>query len=198
MIKLTKLKYFYKKNKVLDIESFIINDGDRIAFMGLNGAGKTTLIELILNLKNSYKGNFYCDKKYIYNAVFQDSNFNADISLKDIFYLYCKLYKISLDHNIYFNNFELKEIMNNKFIKISAGQQQKFKFLIALLNKPNFLVLDEISTSLDYKWKIKIINIIYNYVYQNNEINLLLVSHNPEEVAKICNRVIFFRKRKNY
>ncbi|WP_339035023.1 ATP-binding cassette domain-containing protein [Spiroplasma endosymbiont of Cantharis rufa] len=108
MIKLTKLKYYYKKNKVLDIESFIINDGERIAFMGLNGAGKTTLVELILNLKNSYKGNFYCDKKYIYNAVFQDSNFNTDISLKDIFYLYCKLYKINLDHNNYFNNFELK------------------------------------------------------------------------------------------
>ncbi|WP_339035025.1 AAA family ATPase [Spiroplasma endosymbiont of Cantharis rufa] len=86
--------------------------------------------------------------------------------------------------------------MNNKFKKISAGQQQKFKFLIALLNKPNFLVLDEISTSLDYKWRIKIIDIIYNYVYQNNEINLLLVSHNPEEVAKICNRVIFLEKGK--
>ncbi len=194
MIKLNKLTYFYKKKKILSIENFIINDGEKIAFMGSNGSGKTTLVELILNLRTSYKGTFYCNKQYNYNAVFQESNFHSDISLKEIFFLYCKLYNISKDDKIYFDKFELTEVKNNKFKKISGGQQQKFKFLISLLNEPNFLVLDEISTSLDYIWRIKIMSILYDYIYEKREVTLLLVSHNPEEIAKICERVIYLEK----
>ncbi|WP_303662094.1 ATP-binding cassette domain-containing protein [Williamsoniiplasma luminosum] len=194
MINLTNVQYSYKKKKVLDVKELIINDGEKIAIMGLNGSGKTTLVELILNLRSKYKGTFKCDTDYIYNAVFQESSFHADISIKDIFYLYCKLYKIERNHDEYFKNFQLLEVENNQFKKISGGQQQKFKFLIALLNDPNFLVLDEISTSLDYEWRVKIIDIIYEYVFQNKNITLLLVSHNPEEIAKICERILILEK----
>lgn len=157
MIKVTNLKYFYKKNQVLNIESLVINDGEKVAFMGLNGAGKTTLVELLLNLKAKYQGQKVIDWDYTYNAVFQESSFHADISLKELFYLYCKLYKVSKNHTEYFAKFQLTEVQNNKFKKISGGQQQKFKFLISLLNEPDFLVLDEISTSLDYEWRKKLL-----------------------------------------
>lgn len=48
----------------------------------------------------------------------------------------------------YFKKFNLLDIENNSYKKIFGGQQQKFKFLISLLNEPNLLVLDEITTSL--------------------------------------------------
>ncbi|PPE04172.1 ATP-binding cassette domain-containing protein [Williamsoniiplasma lucivorax] len=193
MISLINVKYFYKKRRVLNISKLKIEDNEKIAIMGLNGSGKTTLVELILGLKARYKGNFICDKQYIWNAVFQESSFNSDSSLKEIFYLYCKLYKVNKNHQEYFKEFQLTEVENNNFKKLSGGQQQKFKFLIALLNQPNFLVLDEISTSLDYEWRVKIIDIIHNYTSIHPEINVLLISHNPEEIAKICERVIVLK-----
>ncbi|ALD66326.1 ATP-binding cassette domain-containing protein [Spiroplasma cantharicola] len=196
MIKISNLVYLYKNRKVVDISKLIIKQGEKIAIVGLNGAGKTTLVEIILKLKKPYEGEVIFDRNYISNAVFQDSNFISDINLREIFYLYCNLYSIKKSHFKYFQKFNLLDVENNKFKNISGGQQQKFKFLISLLNDPTLLVLDEISTSLDYIWRNKIVDIINQYLEIKKEIILLLISHDPKEIASICNRVLFMKTGK--
>jgi len=192
MMTLKNIEYWYKKKDraALNIDNLEIKDGEKIAIMGLNGAGKTTLVELILGLRAGYKGEIVKDKKYTYNAVFQDSNFIGEVKLKDIFYMYCDLYKVKKDHKKYFKEFDILDVENHFYKKVSGGQQQKFKFLIALLNEPDFLVLDEIATSLDYIWRNKIIDVINEEVAKREGNTLLLVSHNPDEIAKVCTRVI--------
>ncbi|QEH61720.1 ABC transporter ATP-binding protein [Spiroplasma chinense] len=192
MIEVKNLSLSYKKREVLNVKELIINDKDKIALAGLNGAGKTTLAEILIGVKGYYKGELNYKKDYIYNAVFQDCNFVADCKIKDIFYLYCDLYNIKMDHKKIFEEYDLLKVENNLYKRLSGGQQQKFKFLIALLNEPNFLLLDEITTALDYDWRVRIIEIIKQKI-QNNDMNLLLISHNPEEIAHLCNRIVLLQ-----
>ncbi|WP_053946079.1 ATP-binding cassette domain-containing protein [Spiroplasma cantharicola] len=147
-------------------------------------------------IEKTYEGEVIFDRNYISNAVFQDSNFISDINLREIFYLYCNLYSIKKSHFKYFQKFNLLDVENNKFKNISGGQQQKFKFLISLLNDPTLLILDEISTSLDYIWRNKIVDVINQYLEIKKEIILLLISHDPKEIASICNRVLFMKREK--
>jgi len=198
MIVLKDIEYRYKRKQKpsLKISELEIKDGEKIAIMGLNGAGKTTLVELILGLRAGYSGSIVKDKKYTYNAVFQDSNFIGEVKLKDIFYMYCDLYKVKKDHKPFFKEFDILDVENHFYKKVSGGQQQKFKFLIALLNEPDFLVLDEIATSLDYIWRNKIIDVINTEIGKREGNTLLLVSHNPEEIAKVCTRVIQLKNGK--
>ena len=76
---------------------------------------------------------------------------------------------------------------------MSGGQQQRLNILLALIHKPKLVILDELSTGLDISVRNKIIDFIILYC-QKFKIQILLISHNMDEVEKITDRIIIFQK----
>ncbi len=191
----------YKKfgSKIL-LEGFHleINKGDFISFVGLNGTGKTTLAEIILGIKKLDKGDVLFYKKNIKKgAVFQESNFNSILNIQENINFFKKIYGLKkFNSEQMLTQFNLLSEKKTKYRNLSAGQKQKFKLLIALMHNPDLVILDEISTSLDYVWKKKIIYLIKNYHNHNNS-TIILVSHNFDEIAELSSKVYYFAEGRN-
>ncbi|QGS52296.1 ATP-binding cassette domain-containing protein [Spiroplasma tabanidicola] len=191
MIKIKNLKKTYNNKTVLNVENLTLDQNQCIGIMGKNGAGKTTLVEIIMGSKKQNEGDVIIDKTDLRkNAVFQECQYEQDLNLITIARFYKKLFKSNEDLEVLFEKFELKEFKRKRFIKLSGGEKQKFKLLIAFVNKPNLLLLDELTTSLDFIWREKIYDVLNDYI-KENKTTILMVSHDVNEVAKLCQRVIF-------
>lgn len=180
----------YRKQIVLDIPDLKIEENDILGIIGANGSGKTTLAEIILGTKKVTKGKVsYQDDitKIKRNAVFQESSFDSELNLEKLFGFYQKLFHANKNLEEEFNTFNLNHLKKKHYDKLSGGEKQRFKLMIALINDPDLILFDEISNSLDLKTKKWIINIV-----KKNDKNqtILMISHEPEEIFTLCNRVI--------
>ncbi|PPE06256.1 ATP-binding cassette domain-containing protein [Mesoplasma corruscae] len=197
MLSLVNISKKYKSLPILKDINLNIKENEKIGIMGVNGSGKTTLAEIIFGVIKPNKGKiiFSNSNIVIKNAVFQDVSFDGELKLKSIFKFFCSALKVKCGNKKIsekFEKFELENQLNLRYSNLSGGQKQKFKFLIALLNNPNFLLLDELTTHLDYEWKIKIVDLVTKYL-DTKECVLLLISHDSYEVAKLCDRVIVIK-----
>lgn len=194
MITIKNLKKIYNSRTILDIESLVIEDGQKIAIMGKNGAGKTTLAEIIMGIIKPTSGEVVISKDLDrLNAVFQETEFSDVLSLQDVANFYKEIFKSDKNTDELFTKYEIDGLQKSKFKKLSGGQKQKFKFLIGNLNDPNLLLLDELATGLDYEWRINIINILKKEL-QRDDTTLVLISHELREVAALADRVIVLKQ----
>jgi len=188
-----------KKRFILNNFNLTIMENEKIAFVGLNGSGKTTLAEILLKLRKLDQGKLIYHRQLKKNAVFQESSFNSILNLQELVFFYYSLHKIKVNKqqvNLLFKQYNLEEKNKAKFKDLSGGEKQKFKLLIALINNPEFLLLDEITNNLDIRWQNSIINFLKNKVL-NKPTTLILISHNLEEIKNLTTKILFFEKDKN-
>ena len=91
--------------------------------------------------------------------------------------------------------FDLKAFENVKCGLLSSGEQTRVGLAKALLNRPNLLLLDEPTASLDPASARDIRNKIREYCAQDN-VGVLWTSHNMHEVLEVCSRVLFLSRGK--
>lgn len=111
-------------------------------------------------------------------------------------YFYSKLSGIKEVNYEIFDKYELGDVKKKKFRSLSGGEKQKFKLLLCLEFNPELIILDELTTSLDYQWRIDIVNDINNYLNNHKSAILLLVSHDPKEIKKLCNKFYLVKDKK--
>ncbi|BET38030.1 hypothetical protein [Spiroplasma ixodetis] len=87
--------------------------------------------------------------------------------------------------------------MKKEIFLLSVGQRQRFNCFLSILNDPEILILDELVTGLDLKMQIKLVNFIKSWK-EIKKINLLIVSHTPEEVELLCDRVVILKNGEIY
>ncbi len=193
-----KIKHLYNKTKnfELEIKDFEISHGEKIAIMGANGAGKTSFMESILKLRKNKIFDVAYDDGIIMNAVFQESGFNNAFTCEDIIKLFSKFYGVSNEINKLLYDFDLIGLNKETYDKLSGGQKQKMKILIAFLNDPELLVLDEVTISLDAMWRDKIIKMLLKFYEENPSKTLIIVTHSIEEAALLCDRLVLIKKGK--
>lgn len=204
---LTKV-FGHKGNKVTAINGVSLNiyQNQNIALLGGNGAGKTTFVEIISGLNKQTSGeikyhfednaNF---KEYI-GIQFQDSSYPVGIKVRQVIKFITKISKISINKdtlNAMLCIFGIDEFYNKKASSLSGGQQQRLNCLLAILNKPKFIILDELSTGLDVTIRNKIKTFIKEYAKENN-ITILIVSHDMDEVDYIADRIVIMKKGNIY
>ncbi len=183
----------FNKHRILNDVSLEINAGDRIGIIGKNGSGKTTLVETILGVNNAkVSGYIYYDEK-IKNkirAVFQEYHFDSILNLRDLYQLYCKIAGLIPNNNIdeLFAKYDLSHLINKKFAKLSGGEKQKFKLLMCLELSPSLIILDELTTSLDFQWRKEVFKLLEEYLKQNQDCALIIVSHDYNELKKVANK----------
>lgn len=77
---------------------------------------------------------------------------------------------------------------------MSPGLKQKIIFLIIKLNNPNLIIADELTNGLDLYWKELIYNELKNM--KNKSVNFIVISHDPNEIAELCDKYYVIDKFK--
>lgn len=204
MISIKNLSVSFGKKVILNDVNIEIFNGDRVAIIGRNGSGKTTFIETIMGLNHHSKGsiNISSDLKIKMKTVFQDIDYDSELTLSELIYFYSKLAnrkegfsKNHLDVNV-LNKYDLFHLKNKKFRHLSGGEKQKFKLLLCMEFEPELVILDELTTSLDYQWRSDITKNIKDYFDKHQNGILILVSHDPNEIKLLCNKYFLVNNQK--
>lgn len=190
----------YKKFSLVDVD-ITLKKGQFLGLIGPNGAGKTTLLLSILKLISSKNQKDIVWKKskrpYLYKNIgvqLQDNLYNLSWSVKDAINISTKFnadweYINKILHNLEIENIE------KKIKQFSKGQRQKIDVLIALSNKPEVLILDEVTSNLDPIAKQKVIQYL-KFLNGQHELSVIITSHFLDEIEMLCDTFFFIKKGK--
>ncbi|RMX36151.1 ABC transporter ATP-binding protein [Mycoplasmopsis fermentans] len=197
-----------KKFRAVDDMNLTLYKSQNIALLGSNGAGKTTTVEMLVGILKPSAGNikyFFGDSmdKGKIDATkigiqFQDSSYPQGLTVRDVIKSMNKIYGnkmkgLELDYLI--KIFGVDEYIDNKAASLSGGQHQRLNALLALIHKPELVILDELSTGLDIKIKTRLVEFINNFV-KDNKSTLLIVSHDINEINTLADRIVIMNKGK--
>ena len=198
-------KSFGAVNAVSDL-SIALNQSSITAILGGNGAGKTTTLSMLLGLLLPTSGqieifgkDFISDR---YPALSR-MNFSSPyvdlpqrLTVRENLLVYAKLYGlkqpgVSVDKML--QAFQLEEFSERRLRKLSAGQKTRVSLAKALINKPELLLLDEPTASLDPETAGWVRKLLQDYQEEEGA-TILLASHDMKEVEQLCQKVILLRK----
>lgn len=186
--------------------SFTIGSSEAIGIIGKNGSGKSTLLKMLNGLIPCDQGEIYyrnqamssmndaekreMRKKVAY--IFQNANLLDGESVLYHLKLVYKLQGQKVDHGSIYEMLSFLQISHLKHLQcrdLSGGQKQKVAIAMALLQKPEILLCDEISASLDAKSEKEIFDLLL-HLKTSSEISLVIVSHNLSVLKNVCDRVL--------
>lgn len=220
LIETKDLCFSYKKdtkfaNKALDNINIKIDKGDFIGVIGHTGSGKSTLIQHLNALLKPTSGKIYFDGKNIWEDIknIRDIRFKVGLVFQ---YPEYQLFEETVFKDIAFGpknmgcNDEQTEkrvkfaakvmgldeaLFNKSPFELSGGEKRKCAIAGVISIKPDVLLLDEPTAGLDPMAKKSLLNIISKY-HKEYKSTVIFVSHNMEDIAKVCNKVIVVEKAK--
>ena len=208
-IEIKNLTKVYDNYLAVDKINFQLNKNRTLGLLGPNGCGKTTTIGMILGLIAPTHGEILIENRNM-NTLNRDevlSRFNfaspyvelpKKLTVKQNLEIYGRLYGIkdlSKRINEISNDLDIKNFFNRKTGELSSGQKNRVSLAKSLINKPEILLLDEPTASLDPDVGDFIRSYIQEYK-SKNKVTLLLASHNMNEVEKLCDSIIMMKKGK--
>ena len=186
------------KFKALDDITFQVRKGERLAIMGLNGAGKSTLLKAIVGV---YKPT--ADKVTNHGVMAPlielGAGFDPEYTGKENIYLYGAILGYSrefLDTKIQdiIDFSELGDFINVPLKNYSSGMKSRLGFSIATAVEPDILILDEVLSVGDAKFRRKSLAKVQSMF--DHGVTVLFVSHSIDQVLAICDRAILLQKGK--
>jgi len=204
IIEIKNLTKSFGKKIANDNISFDIYEGERIAIVGGNGAGKTTLVEQIIGTSIPTSGEIVYNFDYKKSPQeemgmqFQESSYPEGLTVKDIIEFSLQIYNYKggqKEIHSLIEKFQVTPFINEKAKSLSGGQQQKLNVLLAITHNPKIVILDEISTGLDISAREEIIGYI-DEITKKEKITTILISHNMNEVERLCTRLIVLKDGK--
>ncbi len=207
MITIKNLSKSYENITVLKDLNLEIRDREILGILGRNGSGKSTLIHLILNLIKKDSGKIEIDEKAFEEIkgcigyVPQEISLYTNLSVKRNIEFFLRTYKTNIskkdvnlkNYNI-INYFKIEKIMHYKITKLSGGQKGLINFICGIIHEPKILLLDEVSTGLDVETSNKITGYIRKL--KEEQKTIIIISHNLNELEKICSRFILLENGK--
>ena len=192
-----------EKKSVLEDINLTLEDGDILGLLGRNGAGKTTLLKIILGLIHPSKGSIIFSQKEDPQFGFASSNprsFFWRISCRENLIFFGKMLSLSnkeIEEGIkkLSDILRISDILDKPFMLLSSGQMQSINIARSLLKKPDLLLLDEPTTSLDFESSNRIINMTKEYLTENN-IPAIWCSHDYLELNRVSNKFGLLKDKK--
>jgi len=208
-IKITNLTKIYNNYLAVDKINFQVQKNKTIGLLGPNGCGKTTTIGMMLGLISPSGGEIKIEDKNINtfkrDEILKRFNFASPyvelpkkLTVKQNLEIYGRLYGINnLNQRIdeISTDLDIKNFFERKTGELSSGQKNRVSLAKSLMNKPEILLLDEPTASLDPD----IGDFIRSYIQEyksKNKVTVLLASHNMSEVERLCDSIIMMRKGK--
>ena len=208
-IEIKELTKIYNNYIAVDKINFEIEKNKTVGLLGPNGCGKTTTIGMILGLVSPSEGKILIENKNV-NSFKRDEilkrfNFASPyvelpkkLTVKQNLEIYRRLYSIE---NLYerineiSHDLDIKSFFDRRTGDLSSGQKNRVSLAKSLINKPEILLLDEPTASLDPD----IGDFIRSYIQEyktKNRITVLLASHNMNEVERLCDSIIMMKSGK--
>ena len=182
-----------EKIRVLDDISFEIYKGDKLGILGFNGAGKSTLLKILSGIYEPTYGKIRINGK-VAPLLELSAGFDKNYTGKNNIYLNGaflsmdkKLLDEKYDEIVEFS--ELGEFINYPVKNYSSGMRAKLGFSIATLIQPDILIVDEILSVGDIKFRKKSSEKINELMAEG--VTVLLVSHSISQIRKICDKCIW-------
>jgi ABC-2 type transport system ATP-binding protein len=192
----------------VDGVSFQVKRGEIVGLLGPNGAGKTTTINMILGVLEPCAGSIEIDGEDIAckrKRVMGKTNFAANytplpgnLTVRQNLKVFGLLYDVKdLSKRIdeLLERLDLSRYRDVKSGLLSSGEQAKVSLAKALLNRPQLLLLDEPTVSLDPATAREVRVMIREFT-ETGTCGVLWTSHNMKEVEEVCHRVLFLSRGK--
>jgi len=196
MIKMATGKLRYNEFWALKDINFTVEKGDRLGVMGLNGAGKSTLLKVIAGVMKPTQGKVNV-KGVIAPMIELGAGFDPNYTGAENIFLYGatmgysrKFIQSKYDEIVEFS--ELEEFIDVPLKNYSSGMKARLGFAIATAVSPEVLILDEVLSVGDAKFRKKSEAKLRGMI--DTGITVLFVSHNTSQVRKICNKAIILQK----
>ena len=196
IIKFLKHQLMYKEFWALKEISFEVQEGDRVGILGLNGAGKSTLLKVVAGVLKPTEGSVEI-KGSIVPLLELGAGFDKQYTGKENIFLYGAM----LGHSKEFIREKYEEIIEfselGDFIDVpvknySSGMKSRLGFSIATVVEPDILILDEVLSVGDAKFRKKSEKKIMSMIEKN--VTVLFVSHSLEQGRRVCNKAILLEK----
>ncbi len=198
IIRLIRGNLKYNEFWALRDVSFTLNAGDRLGILGLNGAGKSTLLKVIAGVFKPTEG---VVRRYgkVVPLLELGAGFDKQYTGRENIYLYGAV----LGYSRQYIDEKFEAIVKfsglRKFIDVpiknySSGMKSKLGFAIATIAEPEILILDEVLSVGDVKFRRKSMRRIKRMMAGGTTV--LFVSHSTDQVRKICNKAMILEQGK--
>lgn len=182
-----------EKIRILNDISFDVYKGDKLGILGFNGAGKSTLLKILAGIYEPTYGKITINGK-VAPLLELSAGFDKNYTGKNNIYLNGAF--LSMDKKFLDEKFdeivefsELGDFINYPVKNYSSGMRAKLGFSIATLIEPDILIVDEILSVGDIKFRKKSSEKINELMAEG--VTVLLVSHSINQIRKICDKCIW-------
>ncbi|CUN48537.1 ATP-binding cassette domain-containing protein [Clostridium perfringens] len=196
MIEVVGVKKKFRRKKVLENITFNVKKGEITALLGLNGVGKSTLLKIIMGLVKQDEGEVLFNGEKLNYKTYENIAFVPDVlntygdmKIKDAFEYMSMMYeKWDMDKAYeMLKDFKLTDDL--KINKLSKGNIARVKLILGFARHPEYLLLDEPFSGIDIFTREKFIESLISYM--DNDIGILLTTHELKEVENIVDKVVF-------
>jgi ABC-2 type transport system ATP-binding protein len=196
-IRVSAIRKAYGRTVAVDDVSFDVQSGEIFGLIGPNGAGKTTTMECVEGLRTPDRGEIsvlglhpardvYLLQERI-GVQLQQAQLQKRIKVREAVALWASLYRHPADGNRLIEQLGLSDKRNAWFMTLSGGQKQRLFIALALINDPELVFLDELTTGLDPQARRAIWELVREIRHRGKTV--LLTTHLMEEAERLCDRV---------
>lgn len=202
-----KIEHLQKDYKSFHLDcSLEVRPGCVTGLVGQNGAGKSTTFKAVLGLITPDSGSiqimgqdiaqFSAKEKQKLGVVLSDSGFSGYLTVKDIVPILNSLYE-DFDKAFFTEQVKKFGLPDKKKIKeFSTGMKAKLKVLTAISHKAKFLILDEPTAGLDVVARDELLEMLRDFMEQDEERGILISSHISGDLESLCDDIYMIHEGK--
>jgi ABC-2 type transport system ATP-binding protein len=198
VIQVAGLRKTYGATVAVDDVSFEVHEGEIFGLIGPNGAGKTTTMECVEGLRPYDCGSIsvlgldpFRDVYKLQHRIgvqLQQAQLQKRVKVWEAVHLWASLYQKKMsDGDRLLEQLGLAEKRNAWFMTLSGGQKQRLFIVLALINDPEVVFLDELTTGLDPQSRRTIWDLVRGIRERGKTV--FLTTHLMEEAERLCDRV---------
>ncbi len=187
----------YGPVRAVDGVSFTVEQGEVFGMVGPNGAGKTTTIECVEGLRRADAGRVQVlgldprsDRQALAERIgiqLQQASLPARLRVGEALTLFGSLYRKTSSPRDLVERLGLSDKWSAPVAKLSGGQRQRLFIALALVNQPELVFLDELTTGLDPQARRSMWDLVREVRQQGRTV--FLTTHFMEEAERLCDRV---------
>jgi len=187
----------YGRTVAVDDVSFDVQPGEIFGLIGPNGAGKTTTMECVEGLRATDRGTIAVlgldpgrDAVALQQRIgvqLQEAQLQKRIKVWEAVDFWASLYRTSVDGDRLLDQLGLTAKRDAWFMTLSGGQKQRLFIALALINDPELVFLDELTTGLDPQARRAIWDLVRGI--RDRGKTVFLTTHLMEEAERLCDRI---------
>lgn len=196
-IAVARRELMFKEFRALNDVSFEVHKGDVFGILGTNGSGKSTMLKIIAGVLEPTEGSCTINGN-IAPLIELGAGFDLELTARENIYLNGALLGYSkkfiqqhFDEIVEFA--EIKEFLDMPMKNYSSGMVARIAFAIATVIIPEILIVDEVLSVGDFMFQQKCERRITQLI-KEHDVTVLIVSHNNDQIERLCNRAIWIEK----